>query len=145
MKVSVILCVYDEERFIDKAISSILNQSLDDFELIVVNDGSTDSTLDIINSYDDDRIRLIDQKNIGLHIVIGRKAVDRINVCLQRRFINSLKLLNQAAVLRKIDTIIFDGASGLMDDCIQFNPHVAGNEVVTEPFFKLFIKISGEQ
>ena len=66
MKVSVILCVYDEERFIDKAISSILNQSLDDFELIVVNDGSTDSTLDIINSYDDDRIRLIDQKNIGL-------------------------------------------------------------------------------
>ena len=77
--------------------------------------------------------------------MIGRKAVDRINVCLQRRFINGLKLLNQAAVLRKIDTIIFNGASGLMGDCIQFNPHVAGNEVVTEPFFKLFIKISGEQ
>ncbi len=66
MKVSVILCVYNEEKYIGKAIDSILNQSLDDFEFIVVNDGSTDSTLDIINSYDDDRIRLIDQKNIGL-------------------------------------------------------------------------------
>jgi len=66
MKISVILCVYNEERFINKAIESILNQSLNDFELIVVNDGSTDSTLDIINSYNDNRIRLINQKNIGL-------------------------------------------------------------------------------
>ena len=66
MKISVILCAYNEERFIHKAIESILNQSLNDFELIVVNDGSTDSTLDIINSYNDNRIRLINQKNIGL-------------------------------------------------------------------------------
>jgi glycosyltransferase involved in cell wall biosynthesis len=66
MKVSVILCVYNEEKYIGKAIDSILNQSLDDFEFIVVNDGSTDSTLDIINSYNDNRIRLINQKNIGL-------------------------------------------------------------------------------
>jgi len=66
MKISVILCAYNEERFINKAIESILNQSLNDFELIVVNDGSTDSTLDIINSYNDNRIRLINQKNIGL-------------------------------------------------------------------------------
>lgn len=66
MKVSVILCAYNEEKFIGKAIESILNQSLDDFELIVVNDGSTDLTLDIISSYNDDRIRLINQENIGL-------------------------------------------------------------------------------
>ena len=66
MKVSVILCVYNEENYIGKAIDSVLNQTLDDFELIVVNDGSTDGTLDIINSYDDERIRLISQENIGL-------------------------------------------------------------------------------
>ena len=53
MKVSVILCVYNEERFIRKAIESILKQSLTDFEFIIVNDGSSDDTLDIINSYDD--------------------------------------------------------------------------------------------
>ncbi|MBR0058698.1 MAG: glycosyltransferase family 2 protein [Methanobrevibacter sp.] len=66
MKVSVILCVYNEERFIRKAIESILKQSLTDFEFIIVNDGSSDDTLDIINSYDDERIRLIDQPNMGL-------------------------------------------------------------------------------
>lgn len=66
MKVSVILCVYNEEKFIGKAIDSILNQTLDDFELIIINDGSTDNTLDIIKSYDDERIKLINQDNIGL-------------------------------------------------------------------------------
>ncbi|WP_296860750.1 glycosyltransferase [uncultured Methanobrevibacter sp.] len=66
MKVSVILCVYNEEKFVKKAIDSILYQTLDDFEFIIVNDGSTDNTLDIIKSYDDKRIKLINQDNIGL-------------------------------------------------------------------------------
>lgn len=65
MKVSVILCVYNEEKYIAQAIESILNQTLTDWELIVVNDGSTDGTLDIINSYSDERIKVIDQENIG--------------------------------------------------------------------------------
>lgn len=66
MKVSVILCVYNEEKFVRKAIDSILYQTLDDFEFIIVNDGSTDNTLDIIKSYEDKRIILINQENIGL-------------------------------------------------------------------------------
>ena len=66
MKVSVILCVYNEEKYVRKAIESILNQTLTDLELIIINDGSTDSTLDIIESYGDDRIRVVSQENIGL-------------------------------------------------------------------------------
>ena len=66
MKVSVILCAYNEEKYISKAIESILNQTLTDLELIIVNDGSTDNTLNIINSFKDNRIRLINQENIGL-------------------------------------------------------------------------------
>ncbi|MCR5026222.1 MAG: glycosyltransferase [Methanobrevibacter sp.] len=65
MKVSVILCVYNEEKYISRAIESILGQTLTDWELIIINDGSTDSTLDIINSYSDERIKVIDQENIG--------------------------------------------------------------------------------
>lgn len=64
-KISVILPVFNEEKYIKDAVSSVLNQSFDDFELIVVNDGSTDSTLDIIESVDDNRIRLISQTNMG--------------------------------------------------------------------------------
>ena len=50
---------------IEKAIESVLNQSFADFELIIVNDGSTDSTLSIIEGFDDSRIRVIDQENLG--------------------------------------------------------------------------------
>ena len=63
--VSIILPVFNGEKFIKKAIESVLNQSLNDFELIVINDGSTDSTADIINSFKDNRIRIINQSNKG--------------------------------------------------------------------------------
>lgn len=63
--ISIILPVFNGEKFIGKAIESVLNQSLNDFELIIVNDGSTDSTLDIITSFDDERIKVIDQNNKG--------------------------------------------------------------------------------
>ena len=67
-KISVILSAYNEEKFIRKAIESVVNQTLEDIEIIIINDGSTDNTLDIINSYadKDSRIVVIDQENIGL-------------------------------------------------------------------------------
>ena len=64
-KISVILPVYNGEKYIKKAIQSVLSQTLTDFELIIVNDGSTDGTLDIINEFIDNRITLINQKNLG--------------------------------------------------------------------------------
>lgn len=66
VKISIILCVYNGEKYIEKAIESVLSQSLKDIELIVVNDGSTDNTGDILNSYQDNRIRIINQENKGL-------------------------------------------------------------------------------
>ena len=63
--ISIILPVFNGEKFIGKAIESVLNQSLNDFELIIVNDGSTDSTSDIINSFKDNRIKIINQNNKG--------------------------------------------------------------------------------
>ena len=63
--ISVILPVFNSEEFIRKAIESVLAQTFEDFELIIVNDGSTDSSKDIIDSFEDDRIRLISQSNQG--------------------------------------------------------------------------------
>lgn len=65
MLISVILPVYNGEKYIKKAIESVLDQSLTDFELIIVDDGSSDSTPDIINSIKDPRIRLIAQSRQG--------------------------------------------------------------------------------
>ncbi|MFX0204600.1 MAG: glycosyltransferase family 2 protein [Candidatus Hodarchaeota archaeon] len=65
-KVSVVMSVYNGERFLKKAIDSILAQTFQEFEFIVINDGSRDRTEDIIKSYDDPRIILIDQETRGL-------------------------------------------------------------------------------
>ena len=67
-KISVILSAFNEEKFIRKAIESVINQTLEDIEIIIINDGSTDKTLDIINSYarNDNRITVIDQETSAL-------------------------------------------------------------------------------
>lgn len=66
-KVTVLMSVYNGERYLREAIESILAQTFDDFELLIVNDGSTDSTREIILSYEDPRIRLVDNEcNLGL-------------------------------------------------------------------------------
>jgi glycosyltransferase involved in cell wall biosynthesis len=64
--VSVIMPVYNAEKFIKETIDSILIQSLEDFEFIIVDDASTDTSVDIIKSYKDTRIRFFqNEKNIG--------------------------------------------------------------------------------
>jgi glycosyltransferase involved in cell wall biosynthesis len=66
-KVTVLMAVYNGERYLREAIDSILNQTFRDFELTIVNDGSIDRTAEIISSYDDPRIQLINNDlNLGL-------------------------------------------------------------------------------
>ncbi len=66
MKFSVIVPVYNVEKYIKDCIDSILNQSYDNFELIIVNDGSTDKSKDILEKYTDKRIKLISKDNTGV-------------------------------------------------------------------------------
>ena len=67
IKLSIIIPVYNAAQFLDKCIQSILHQSLKDFELILVNDGSKDNSLEICQKYvtQDERIKLFDQENSG--------------------------------------------------------------------------------
>ncbi|WP_010419514.1 glycosyltransferase family 2 protein [Anaerophaga thermohalophila] len=65
--VSVGLAVYNGEEFISRAIKSVLAQTLKNWELIIVNDGSTDNTLSVIKSFSDKRIKVIDlPQNVGV-------------------------------------------------------------------------------
>ena len=64
--ITVLLPTFNDEKYIEETISSILKSSFKEFELLIINDGSSDRTLDIINLFDDKRIRLISQKNKGL-------------------------------------------------------------------------------
>ena len=65
IKLSIIIPVYNAAQFLDKCIQSILHQSLKDFELILVNDGSKDNSIEICQKYvtKDERIKLFDEEN----------------------------------------------------------------------------------
>jgi len=66
-KVTVLMSVYNGEKYLREAIDSILNQTFKKFEFLIINDGSTDKTAEILQSYQDLRIRVINnEKNIGL-------------------------------------------------------------------------------
>lgn len=73
-KVSVIISAYNIDKYIERCINSIVNQTMLDIQIIVVNDGSTDKTLNIINkiAYTDKRIIVIDKRNEG--IIEARKS-----------------------------------------------------------------------
>lgn len=68
MKISVIVPVYNSKKYISRCIDSILKQTYTDFELILINDGSSDNSLCILNEYKkkDKRIKVINQKNMGV-------------------------------------------------------------------------------
>ncbi|MCD7033149.1 glycosyltransferase [Metabacillus sp. GX 13764] len=83
-KVSVIIPVYNAEQYLDECIDSLLNQTLDEIEMIIVNDGSIDKSQQIIESYcrTDSRVRLFYQlnqgvsaaRNKGLQMALGKYA-----------------------------------------------------------------------
>ena len=65
--VSILVPCYNVEKYLNQCLDSIVNQTLKDIEIICINDGSTDSTLDIIKSYadKDKRVKIIDKPNEG--------------------------------------------------------------------------------
>ncbi|WP_282121761.1 glycosyltransferase [Algibacter mikhailovii] len=65
---SVIIPLYNKENYIEKTLKSVLNQSFKDFEIVIVDDGSTDKSLDIIENFQANNITILKQKNSGVSI-----------------------------------------------------------------------------
>lgn len=68
LRISVIIPVYNTERYLHRCLDSIINQTYKNLEIICINDGSSDNSLDILREYEknDTRITVITQKNSGL-------------------------------------------------------------------------------
>ncbi len=72
-KVTVLMPVYNAEKYIKEAVDSILGQSFADFEFLIINDGSTDGSVKIIKKFLDTRIRLIaNEKNLGVITTLNK-------------------------------------------------------------------------
>jgi glycosyltransferase involved in cell wall biosynthesis len=105
-KVSVILPVYNAEIYVKEAIESILSQTYYNFELIIINDGSTDNSETIINSFNDQRIKyikhlinkgLIFSLNEGIRISTGDyiARMDADDISLKNRFQEQINFFEQ--------------------------------------------------
>lgn len=105
-QITVLMPAYNAEKYICEAIMSVLRQTFTDFELLIVNDGSTDRTAQIIRAFTDERIVLIDkEKNEGVAAALntGLKAAhadyiarfDADDICHPERLEKQLRFLQQ--------------------------------------------------
>lgn len=119
-EITVLMSVYNGERWIRDSINSVLKQSEANFEFIIINDGSTDNTSSILESYNDERLVIINQKNIGLTkslnvglLLAKGKFVARIDaddISMKGRFYKQKKFLieNPDIVLVGSNAILID-------------------------------------
>ncbi len=130
MKVSVVIPAYNHEQFIAPAIDSVLTQSLQDFELIIVDDGSTDNTASVIKEYSDQRIHYYYQENQDAFNTINR------GIELARgeyiAILNSDDIYATDRLQRLVDMQKETGAQCLFTDVIPISD--AGHEF-TDPEF----------
>src|SRR5512135_3626981 len=104
-KVSVIMPLFNHGKYVREAIISVLEQSVQNIELIVINDGSTDDSEDVVKSISDDRIKYFYQGNQGAAKTINRgislaqgeyiSILNSDDLYYADRFKNSLKILEE--------------------------------------------------
>lgn len=103
--VTILLPAYNCQNYIQQTIDSILNQTYPNFELLIINDGSTDNTSKIINNYTDNRIKhIINEKNKGLIYTLNKgisiakgkyiARIDADDICLPTRIEKQVNWLN---------------------------------------------------
>ncbi len=107
--VSVIIPTYNQANFIDKAIESVLQQTYQDFEIIVINDGSTDNTEEIIRGFEDKRVKYIKKykknrgisiaRNIGIKVARGKyiALLDSDDEWLPEKLDKQIKILQDGS------------------------------------------------
>lgn len=121
--VSVILPVFNAERFLPQCLDSILRQTYQEWELIAVDDGSKDRSLEILKSYEkrDDRIHIISKKNEGVSIA---RNVALSQVCGEYiYFVDSDDIVMQDALSILIRTLESNNATFVKSDFLPINEH----------------------
>ncbi len=103
--VTVLLPVFNGEKYLEQAVESVVSQTFGDFHLICINDGSTDRSLEILESFNDKRLQIISKENggiisalnLGIGISKGRyiARMDSDDICEPDRFEKQVSFLDQ--------------------------------------------------
>lgn len=132
-KVSVIMSVFNGEKYIHRAVSSILSQSYSDLELIVIDDGSKDRTSEVISSFRDKRLRFFHQENMGLTKSLNKGLAISQGRWIARHDADDFSIYNRLE--RQIDYLNSNPEVKLLgSSCfIQPSKHNVVNEIYSYP------------
>ena len=136
--ISIIVGMYNCEHTINKTIKSILNQSFNDFELLLIDDGSIDNTLEIIKAFDDQRIKIFEQNNKGISNVrnkgIGLAQGEYICFVDSDDYIeiDYLKELYEYMTNNNLDYVMCNYNKVINDNKYMMQPSFNGNTIITD-------------
>lgn len=99
---SVVIPLYNKENQIKKTLESVLNQTFKDFEVVIVNDGSKDKSVEVVEAFDDPRIRLINQENAGVSAARNRGIKEANNEWIAFLDADDLWKVNHLQVLNQM-------------------------------------------
>jgi len=142
MMISVIMSVYNGSRYVQEAIDSILNQTFKDFEFIIIDDGSTDSTYDILleNAGADKRIVLFqNEHNIGLPEALNKGIIIASGKYIARQDADDISALNRLEV--ELEYAEKNGADLVGSDCYVIDMN--GNTVCENRFYSKITDYKG--
>ena len=141
-KVSVIIPTYNSDATISRALRSVLNQTLSDFEVIVIDDGSIDKTIEILRDYElqDQRVRvfLVDKnggpgpaRNIGIQHSRGELIafLDSDDFWLPEKLETQIKLFSNKKVIITYTSVLFLNSKGFIKGIIKSRPKVGLKEM----------------
>lgn len=111
-RVSVLLPVYNGAAFLKESLDSILSQQYRDFEVIVLNDGSSDDSSKIVNAYNDSRIRYVEHKNMGLPATLNRGLEVAMGEIVVRQDQDDISLPDRIA--RQVECLDLEPCVGLV-------------------------------
>ncbi|GIM30258.1 glycosyl transferase [Clostridium polyendosporum] len=153
-KVTIFMPVYNSEEFISETVESILSQTFTDYEFLIVDDGSTDKTLDIIERYNDPRIKVVKNeknmglpytRNLGLQLSRGEyfALIDADDICYKDRIKTQVDFLDNNDNVGVVSTHVKVFGKMSIKDNIRlhafFNKKLNSEEIKAKLIFSNFI------
>lgn len=127
-KISILLPVYNDELFIRKSISSVLSNTYKDYEIIIVNDGSTDNSLNELNYFDDNRIKIYNKIHSGLIETLNYGLKKCSNEIIMRMDaddeIENDKIAKQIKLFKNTKPIVLGTGGTIIDNFSKFKRSV---------------------
>ncbi len=133
-KVSIVVAIYNVEKYVSKCIESILKQTFTDFELLLVNDGSKDGSLAILEEYasKDSRIQIINKPNGGLSDArnVGMKQAQGKYIY----FVDGDDFIEETLLEKCVNKLEQTDSDMVMFDIYQYYLETGKKEIISNPF-----------